>query len=69
MKVLLLFKAEEIGQEKKVKRDDLIADHTAATKVVLWEQQVDALQEGKSYNLKNFLVKEFQSKKHSMYNT
>ena len=64
VKVLQLFKTEEVGQEKKVKRDALIADHTAATKVVLWEQQIDALQEGKCYNLTNFHVKEFQSKKH-----
>ena len=64
VKVLQLFKREEVGQDKKVKREASVADHTAATRVVLWEQHVDALQEGKCYNLKNFHVKEFQSKKH-----
>ena len=53
---------EEIN--KKVKRDVIIADHTAASKVVLWEGHVDSLEEGKSYNLKNFHVKEYQFKKH-----
>ena len=64
VKVLQLFKTEEVGQDKKVKREASVADHTAAARVVLWEQHVDALQEGKCYNLKNFHVKEFQSKKH-----
>ena len=65
IKVIQLFRPEEVGQEKKVKkRDALIADHTATTKVVLWEPHLDALEQGKCYNLKDFQVKEFQSKKH-----
>ena len=64
VKVLQLFKSEQVGQDKKVKQEASVADHTAATRVVLWEQHVDALQEGKCYNLKNFHVKEFRSKKH-----
>ena len=62
IKVLELQEMEEIN--KKVKRDVIIADHTAASKVVLWEGHVDSLEEGKSYNLKNFHVKEYQFKKH-----
>ena len=61
VKVLQLFKTQEVGEEKIVKRDVLVADHTAATKVVLWEKHVE---EGKCYHLQNFHVKEFQSKKH-----
>ena len=53
-----------MGQDKKLKRDVLIADHTATAKVVLWEQQVDSLEKVKSYTLKNIHVKEFKSKKH-----
>ena len=53
-----------MGHDKKLKRDVLIADHTATAKVLLWEQQVDSLEKGKSYTLKNVHVKEFQSKKH-----
>ena len=54
----------EVGADRKVKREASIADHTAATKVVLWEQHVNALEEGKCYHLKIFHIKEFQSRKH-----
>ena len=54
----------EVGQEKRVKRDALIADHTGYTKVVLWEHNINSLTEGKSYNLKNIYVREYQSNKH-----
>ena len=64
VKVLQLLQTEQVGQDKKLKRDVLIADHTATAKVVLWEQQVDSLEKGKSYTLKNVHVKEFKSKKH-----
>ena len=61
VKVLQLLQTEQVGQDKKLKRDVLIADHTATAKVVLWEQQVNSLEKGKSYTLKNVHVK---SKKH-----
>ena len=64
VKVLQLLQTEQVGQDKKLKRDVLIADHTATAKVVLWEQQVDSLEKDKSYTLKNVHVKEFKSKKH-----
>ena len=64
VKVLQLLKTEEVGQDKKVKRDVLVADRTATAKLVLWEQHVNHLEEGKSYCLKHFHVKEFKSKKH-----
>ena len=59
-----LYNTEEVGADRKVKREASIADHTAATRVVLWEEHVNALEEGKSYHLKNFHIKEFQSRKH-----
>ena len=55
-------KSKEIN--KKVKCDVIIAYHTAASKVILWEGHVDSLEEWKRYNLKNFHVKEYQLKKH-----
>ena len=55
---------EEVDPDKKHKRDVIVSDQTASAKVVLWEEHVDSLQEGKSYLLKNFHVKEFKSKKH-----
>ena len=47
-----------MGHDKKLKRDVLIADHTTTAKVVLWEQQVNSLEKGKSYTLKNVHVNE-----------
>jgi ssDNA-binding replication factor A large subunit len=61
IKVIRLFPTQEVDQDKKVKRDVLIADSTGYTKVVLWEQHINALTEGKSCNLHNFHVREFQS--------
>ena len=55
VKVLQLFKIEEVGQDKKVQWEGSVADHTAATRFVLWEQHVDALEEGKCYNFEEFL--------------
>ena len=64
VKILQLYNTEEIGADRKVKREASIADHTAATRVVLWEEHVQALEKGKSYHLKIFHIKEFQSRKH-----
>ena len=61
VKILRLLPAEQVGQENKIKRDVIVADRTATAKVVLWEEHIDSLQEGKSYSLKNIHVK---SKKH-----
>ena len=63
VKVLELSASEEVGPDKKVKREALIADQTATSKVVLWEEHINTLEKGKCYTLKNFHVKEFQSMK------
>ena len=47
VKVVQLCETEEINQ--KVKQEVIITDHMTASKVVLWEQYVDSLEEGKSY--------------------
>ena len=65
IKVLQLQAVEEVDPDKKHKRDVIVSDQTASAKVVLWEEHVDSLQEGKSYLLKNFHVKELKPKKTS----
>ena len=64
VKAIRLLQPEQVGQDKKIKRDVIVADGSGTAKVVLWEQHIDALQEGKSYSLNNFHVKEFKGKKH-----
>ena len=64
VKVLQLYNTEEVGIDKRIKREASNADHTVTTRVVLWEQHVNALGEEKCYHLKIFHTKEFQSKKH-----
>ena len=64
IKVLKVFQPQEVGQMKTCKQDVSIADRTAASTVVLWEEHVNSLKEGQSYHLANFHVKEFQSRKH-----
>ena len=67
VKVLSLLKAEQVGQENKIKRDVILADHTATAKVVLWEEHMDSLQEGiiGTFSCQRFQIKEtsFNSKK------
>ena len=49
---------------QKVKQDVIIADRSSTAKVSLWEEHVNAMKEHKSYCLKNFIVREFQSTKY-----
>ena len=64
VKAIWLLQPEQVGQDKKIKRDVIVADGSGTAKLVLWEQQIDALQEGKSYSLNNFHIKEFKGTKH-----
>lgn len=61
VKVLKLYPVEEVGPDKKKKRDLIVADSSAAVRTVLWEEHIDDLKEGESYHLKNFYIK---AKKH-----
>ena len=45
----------------KKKQDVTIADNTSTAKVTLWEQYIGALQDGKSYKLNNFVVREYKN--------
>ena len=49
---------------EKVKQDIIVADKTATAKVTLWEDNVGAFDEGRSYILKNFVVRVYQSTKY-----
>ena len=50
----------------KSKQDVVIADNTATSKVVLWEDHIGSLLENCSYTLKNFVVREYGTKYLSM---
>ena len=64
VKVLKVKAIEEVGQEKRRKRDVIVADKKGTAKLVLWEEHVDVVEEGKSYSLTNFHVREYKGKKH-----
>ena len=49
---------------EKVKQDIIVADQTATARVTLWEDHVGAVDEGRSYTLKNFVVRMYQSAKY-----
>ena len=49
---------------EKVKQDIIIADKTATARVTLWENNVGAFEEGRSYLLKGFVVRVYQSTKY-----
>ncbi len=57
IKVLKVLSPVEVGSDKKNKQDIHVANKTAATTVVLWEEHIGSLQEEQSYNLSNFIVK------------
>ena len=54
--MLNIYAIEEVPQIKQQKRDVLVADRSASIEVVLWEKNICDLEEGKSYNLKFFLL-------------
>ena len=49
---------------EKMKQDIIVADQTATATVTLWEDNVGAFNEGRSYILKNFVVRMSQSTKY-----
>ena len=55
VKVLKVFEAET-GDQNIIKQDVVVADHTCCTNVVLWEDHIDLLQEGKCYNLLVYIL-------------
>ena len=67
-KVTVTVKAIEVNDavqlSEKVKQDIVIADRSVTSRVTLWEEHVGALQQGKSYILKNFVVRVYQLTKY-----
>ena len=47
-----------------MKQDIIVADQTATARVTLWEDNVGASNEGRSYILKNFVITVYQSTKY-----
>jgi len=47
----------------KMKQDVIVADHTSTTKVNLWEDYVDFM-EDKSYSLTDFVVREYNCRQY-----
>ena len=52
------------GRGKKTKQDVMVGDQTGTVKVTLWEEHVDCLLAECSYQLKNFIVREYASQKY-----
>ena len=49
---------------EKIKQDIIVADQTATARVTLRKDNVGAFNEGRSYILKNFVVRVYQSTKY-----
>ena len=52
---------DTVQLSEKMKQDIIVADQTATARVTLWEDNVGAFNEGRSYILKNFVVRVYQS--------
>ena len=61
---VLLKKTPIIVPGGKTKQDVIVGDHTSTTKVTLWEQYVDTMNEDECYSLRNFVVREFNYRKY-----
>ena len=62
VKVLTVMDPVSVSGGKK-KQDVVAADSTGVGKVTVWEESIGTLTEQCSYSLKNFIVREFASKK------
>lgn len=64
-KVTVKIKVVDVKQQmqagNKMKQDVIVADETSTARVVLWEEHMNCLRDKKSYCLKNFIVKKYQS--------
>jgi len=64
LRVVVTVKALQVPEAMTVtggkqKQEVVVGDHTAPARVTLWEQHVEALQEGSFYSLKNLIVWEY----------
>lgn len=65
-KIIKVNSPEEVGAKsgKLLKQDCIIADCSAAYRVVLWEKAVDLFEMGKSYELTEALIRMYNCKKY-----
>ena len=67
-KVTVNIKVVELKDETqvggRVKRDVFVADESGTARVSVWEGNVNAMEKDRSYCLKNFFVREYQSTKY-----
>ena len=61
VKVLEVMDCATVPPGKKV-QDVIVADLTCTARCTLWEMDIGQLEQGKSYNLKMFMVREYKSK-------
>ena len=62
VKVLQVLQTTTLPSAKNI-QEVIVADNTASCKCTLWENAIGSLEEGKSYQLSNFNVQEYNSKK------
>ena len=68
IKVKVIIKSEKkqpisINRQTKYQADCTVADVTASTKLVLWEEVIDQIHSGKSYHFQGLTVRIFDDKK------
>lgn len=66
VKVLKCSDPVHVSNDKK-KQDITIADLSAVSKITLWQENIGKVQTGMSYNLDNFMVREYASTKFLTY--
>ena len=62
VKVLEVKEKGDVGGT--IKRDVIVADASGVVRVSVWEGHVDVMEKGKCYNLKNFMIQQFQRTKY-----
>ena len=67
-KVMVYVKAilvnDPVQLNDKLKQDIIVADATGTARLTVWEDHCNSLQQGRSYHLKNYVVRVFQAVKY-----
>ena len=67
--ISVLVQVQKIGERQEVKQalfkqDATLADKTGHIQLTLWQNDIDKLEEGKTYRLQNLIVKSFSGRKY-----
>ena len=62
-----MFSDQQVVGSSKIKQEQTIADQTAQATVTLWEQNVNMLKVGQSYQLNKLKVRHFLGKCHQSF--